>query len=97
MYIELGKYAEAHEELNKAEKIFDDGLKDYSKRAKVLARRASLLAKEGKYDDSIATYQKSLLEDGVQRVRDELKAVQKQKKEKEEKEYINPELAEKAC
>ena len=56
-----------------------------------------MLAKEGKYDDSIATYQKSLLEDGVQKVRDELKAVTKLKKEKEEKEYLNPELAEKAC
>ena len=27
-------------------------------------------AKEGKYDESIAAYQKSLLEDGVQKVRD---------------------------
>jgi len=49
-YIELNQYEKAHEELNKAEKIFESGLKDYSKRAKVLARRASLLAKEGKYD-----------------------------------------------
>jgi hypothetical protein len=31
--------------LDKAEKIFDEGLKDYAKRAKVLARRASLFAK----------------------------------------------------
>lgn len=42
-------------------------------------------------------YQKSLLEDGVQKVKDELKAVTKLKKEKEEKDYLNPELAEKAC
>lgn len=42
-------------------------------------------------------YQKSLLEDGVQKVKDELKAVTKLKKDKEEKDYLNPELAEKAC
>jgi hypothetical protein len=41
-----------------------------------------LLAKEGKYDQSITEYEKSLLEDGVQKVRDELKVVKKMKKEK---------------
>lgn len=50
------------------------------KRGKVLARRASLLVKEGKYEESINTYEKSLVEDNVQKIRDELKAVRKLKK-----------------
>jgi stress-induced-phosphoprotein 1 len=63
----------------------------------VLARRGSLFAKEGKYTESIAAYEKSLIEDGVQKVRDELRAVKKMKKDKDDQEYLNPELAEKAC
>lgn len=96
-YIELGEYEKAHAELDRADQLFTNGNKDYSKKAKVLARRASLFNKEGKYDESISCYEKSLIEDNVQKVRDELKVVRKLQKEKAEKEYINPELAEKAC
>lgn len=55
------------------------------KKAKVLARRASILNKEGKLQEAIAYYDKSLLEDGVQKVKDELKQVKRILKEKEEK------------
>lgn len=56
-----------------------------------------MLTKEGKYAEAIVWYEKSLVEDGVGKVRDELKKAKKLLKEKEEKEYLNPELAEKAC
>ena len=62
-----------------------------------MARRASLLSKQGKFAEAITFYEKSLVEDNVMKVRDEMKATKKLQKEKEEKEYINPELAEKAC
>lgn len=55
------------------------------------------MTKEGKYAEAIVWYEKSLVEDGVGKVRDELKKAKKLLKEKEEKEYLNPELAEKAC
>lgn len=53
----MGKYANAHEVLDKADTLFADGsCKDYVKKAKVLARRASLLSKEKKYTEAIAMY-----------------------------------------
>ena len=97
-YIEMGSYEQAHEELNRAERLFDeDKVNDYIKKAKVYARRASIYNKQGNYGDAIAYYDKSLVEDQNQKVRDELKLVKKLQKEKEAKEYINPELGEKAC
>ena len=97
-YIEIGEYESALIELNKAEHLFEEGkVKDFVKKAKVLARRASVLNHQGKYEEAIVFYEKSLMEDGVQKVRDELKVVKKHLKEKEAKEYLNPELAEKAC
>lgn len=96
-YIEMGDLASAHKELDRAEQLFENGNKEYIKKAKIYARRASIFAKEGKFLDSMTSYEKSLVEDNVQKVRDELKVVKKLQKEKEEKEYINPELAEQAC
>jgi hypothetical protein len=43
----------------------------------------------------MAEYDKSLMEDTNQKVKDDLSKCKKLKKEKEAKEYINPELAEK--
>ena len=45
----MGDFEKAHEELNRAEKLFEEGtVRDFVKKAKVYARRASLLAKENK-------------------------------------------------
>ena len=51
--------------------------------------------RQGKLDEAIAAYDKSLMEDTNQKVKDDLNKCKKMKKEKEAKEYINPELAEK--
>lgn len=72
-------------------------MKDFAKKAKVYARRGTTLKKLERYDEAILYLEKSLVEDGSQKVRDELRVIKKIKKEKEDKEYINPELAEKAC
>ena len=67
------------------------------KKAKVFARKGSILNRQGRYAEAIIYYEKSLVEDGVQKVRDELKVVKKSLKDQEAKNYLNPELAEKAC
>lgn len=42
----MGDYENAHTALNQAQSLFDQGLcKDYVKKAKILARKASLLSK----------------------------------------------------
>jgi stress-induced-phosphoprotein 1 len=70
-------------------------VKDFGKKAKVLARKGNIYMKQSNYDEAILFYEKSLMEDTVQKVKDDLSKCRKLKKEKEAKEYINPELAEK--
>lgn len=46
-YIELKEYDNALSEIAKAEKLFEEGVaKDYIKKAKVLARKATILQKQ---------------------------------------------------
>ena len=67
----MGDYDQANVELDRAEKLIDEGtVKNFTKKAKVYARRGSVLAKQQKYEESIKYYEKSLIEDGVQKVRD---------------------------
>lgn len=70
-------------------------VKDYIKKAKVLARKGTILSKQEKYAEAIEAIEKSLLEENNQKVKDELSKIKKIKKEKDAKDYINPELAEK--
>ena len=58
-------------EVERALQLFEDGkVKDYVKKAKILARKASILAHQEKYDESIKAYEKSLIEDQNQKVKD---------------------------
>lgn len=95
-YIELKDYELALQEIARAEQLFEEGVaKDYVKKAKVLARKGTVLAKLERYGEAVEALEKSLIEDNIQKVRDELLKVKKLRKEKEAKEYVNPELAEK--
>ena len=97
-YIELNKLEDAEKEVEKALELFNNGtVKDFVKKAKILARRASILVKQQKYDEAITAYDKSLIEDFKQNVKDELTKVKNLKKDSELKAYINPELAEEHC
>lgn len=60
-----------------------------------MARKGTILFKQEKYAEAIEALEKSLLEDNNSKVKDELNKIKKLKKEKEAKEYINPELADK--
>lgn len=51
--------------------------------------------KQNKLAEAIVEYEKSLIEDTNQKVKDDLVRCKKMKKDKEALEYINPELAEK--
>lgn len=64
--------------LDAAEKY---SVKDFMRIAKIYARKASVLQKQGEYGESIVWYQKSLLEDMNAKVKLELKNVQKLKKD----------------
>lgn len=97
-YIELGQLDKALECVNAGIHYIEDGtVKDYVKKAKILARKGSILAKLEKFDDAITAYEKSLVEDSKPQIKDELSKVKKLKKDVEAKAYINPEIAEKHC
>lgn len=95
-YIELKQYDAALQEIVHAEKLFEEGVaKDYIKKAKILARKGTIYSKLERYGEAIDLLEKSLLEDNNSKVRDDLNKFKKLKKEKEAREYINPELADK--
>lgn len=82
-YIELKDYELALQEISHAEKLFEEGVvKDYVKKAKVLARKGTILSKLERYAEAVEALEKSLIEDGNQKVKDELLKIKKQKKEK---------------
>lgn len=69
-------------------------VKDYIKKAKILARKGTIYSKQERYGEAIGALEKSLLEENNPKVRDELFKIKKVKKDKDAKDYINPELAE---
>ena len=72
----------------------ETSVKDFSKLAKIYARKANIYYKMDNYDLAIQFYDKSLLENQDQKVKDELKRIQKLKKEHDELKYIDPVKAE---
>ena len=56
-YIELKEYEEALAEISKAERLFEEGIvKDFVKKAKVLARKGNIFAKQDLIDKAIEAY-----------------------------------------
>lgn len=77
--------------------FIDAKVKDFAKKAKILARKASILVHQDQLEAAIEAYEHSLIEDQVFKVKDELLKARRLKKERDDKAYINPELAEQAC
>ena len=95
-YIELGELDNALEEIAKAEKLFSEGVvKDFVKKAKVLARKATVFTKLNRFEEAIVEFNNSLIEDANPKVKEEFNRCKKAKNLKEAKDYINPEIAEK--
>jgi stress-induced-phosphoprotein 1 len=95
VYIEKKDFDKAIECCDKAEEICKSaGHYDYIKLSKILARKANAYTHKGDFQTSLDLYQQSLLENNDYKVKEEMKKVEKMKKEHEEKSYINPEIAE---
>lgn len=61
--------------------MFTDGkVKDFVKKAKILARKASILVHQGQLEAAIEAYDHSLIEDQNPKVKDELLKVRRLKK-----------------
>lgn len=67
---------------------------DYVKMAKILSRKASCYVQLEQYDQALDYLQQSLLENNDQKVRDEIKRIEKMTKELEAKRLIDPVKAE---
>jgi len=67
---------------------------DYAKLAKVMGRKASALEKKGEFVEALKVYQAALLENNDSSIKDAMKRLEKNKKEKEITDYIKPEMAE---
>lgn len=93
-YIETKQPEKAIEICDKAIEICKGSNYDYVKLAKVLARKASAYVQLEKYDQALQWYSQSLLENNDPKVKDEVKKIEKLKKEQEMKNYINPEISE---
>ena len=95
VYVEKKQYDKAIEACDKAEEVCKTaGQYDYVKLAKILARKAAAYSHKGDYQTSLEYYQRSLLENNDYKVKEEMKKIEKTKKEAEIKAYINPEIAE---
>lgn len=86
------------EVVNEAIKVYKET--DYKKRsfekfAKVLERKGRIYYLMKDIDNAIKFYEESLLENKVGRVSAKIRELKREKKKKEELEYINPELADK--
>ena len=82
-YIELKDFEGALQEIKRAETLFEEGVvKDYVKKAKVLARKGTIFSKLERLEEAIQAFEKSLLEDNNQKVKDELNKIKKHKKDK---------------
>ncbi|KAF8821036.1 tetratricopeptide repeat domain containing protein [Cardiosporidium cionae] len=68
---------------------------DFTKVAKIFIRMATCYERMEDYDNAIAMYEKSLMEDNNRRTRTALKAIERKKELKIKEDYLNPELAEK--
>lgn len=95
VYIEMGKLDDALAQCDKAIQSMDDNLcYDYMKRAKVYARKGSVLSKQKDYANSHIFYEKSLLENSDYKVKEEMKQMLKIKKVFDDQNYLDPVKAE---
>eukprot|EP00026_Physarum_polycephalum_P006392 Phypoly_transcript_06434.p1 GENE.Phypoly_transcript_06434~~Phypoly_transcript_06434.p1 ORF type:complete len:563 (+),score=170.17 Phypoly_transcript_06434:47-1690(+) len=93
VYFEQAKYDEA---IKECEQAIEHGRKiyaDYKLIARAFARIGNCYAKQDKYAEAIAAYNKSLTEHRTPDVLTSLQKMEKLKKEADEKAYIDPALA----
>ncbi|GAA6064682.1 hypothetical protein JCM10212_006178 [Sporobolomyces blumeae] len=94
-YFEQGEYQHAIETCEKAVDDARDQRCDFKVIAKALGRIGSSYIRLGDYDQGIKYLHKSLTEHRTPDVLEKLKVAEKEKEEKERREYIDPDKAEK--
>ncbi|EKX73407.1 conserved hypothetical protein [Theileria equi strain WA] len=94
VYLEMGEYEKCLEVCNKAIDRRYDVVADFVVVSKIYNRMAACYTKMERYDDAIAAYQKSLLEDNNRHTRTALRDLERLKDKMEREAYINPEIAE---
>ena len=94
VYFEMKEYEQCIEQCDKAKEQTIGKAYDYVKLAKAMARKGNALLQLEKYDESIDTYQKALLEDQSHVIKMALTKAKNVKRDAEAKAYINPEIAE---
>jgi len=94
VHIEEKNFDLAIEECDKAIAKSKEGIYDFVKLGKTLARKANALAGKGDYQAAIVCYKAALIEHNDVHHRDALKRIEKKKKEEEAAAYLNPELSE---
>lgn len=90
VYFEIKDYDKCIEMCEQAEEIAKQGYYDFKKLAKALARKANALFKAARYDESIQTYKRAMLEHNDPAYKDAMKKVEKVKSKAEEEAYIDP-------
>jgi len=93
-YIEMKQAEKAIDICDKAIELCKGTNYDYAKLAKILARKASAYVQLEKYEQALQWYSQSMLENNDPKVKEEVKKIEKLKKEHEAKNYINPEISE---
>jgi len=94
VYLELKQYDECIAICDQALELLKAQPYNYQKLGKVLARKASAYAHKEDYEKAIEWYKNSLLENPDPKIKDEVKRLEKLKKEIDAKDYVNPEIAE---
>ena len=74
--------------------IVVENVNDFVKKARAYGRMAFVYSEKGNLEKSIEYFNKSLLEHKDERIKDELRKIEKLKKQRDEELYINPEIAE---
>jgi len=93
VHYEEKNYDAGIEQCDKAIAKAKEGIYDFVKLGKSLARKATCQAGKGDYANAILSYKSALIEHNDVHHRDALKRIEKKKKEEEAKAYLDPEKA----
>jgi len=94
VFFQQEKFEDCIVECDKAIAKSKAGNYDYKKMGKSLARKANALAKIGKFDESISTFKDAMLEDNDHGIKEQMKKVEKEKKEVDRLAFLSPEKGE---
>lgn len=93
VYFEMGDYDKCIDDCEKAIEVGRELRADYKLIARAMTRKGNALVKKGNLTEAVSVYEKSLMEHRNADTLKRLQEVEKQMKDAEEKEYINPTIA----